>query len=179
MRFISCYCCYCCAGKVDISRQGQIFTRRCKETTALLSWRCELLWQFSCELWKNEGFDVSPNEGQVAFVQEDERKPVLVFGEKWFPIITNWFNEELSPDDNLPSHISGENKKKYSCDFFLSPLKTPYASIWESTFPVSPFTLTFDKFLAIWLHFREKSGTVPPHSYFDKSPPSSIYELIS
>ena len=144
MRFISCYCC-CCAGKVDISRQGQIFTRRCKETTALLSWRCELLWQFSCELWKNEGFDVSPNEGQVAFVQEDERKPVLVLGEKWFPIITNWFNEELSADDNLPSHISGENNKKNTLviSFYLpSKPPTPQFGRALSLSPLLPWHLT-------------------------------------
>ena len=62
MRFIS------CPGKVDISRQGQIFTRA-KETAAaaLRIWRCELLWwQFSSELrgarfcprWEGSGWEM-------------------------------------------------------------------------------------------------------------------------
>ena len=135
-------------GKVDSSRKGQVFTRG-KETaaSALRIWRCELLWfwQFSSEL-----------EGR-AFVQDEK-----AVGEKWLAI-TNWFDKEPSPDNHLPTHISGETQKKSSCKafFFFSfrrkiPLSWSYTSIWESLFCDSPFSLTFDKCSAISLHFLKK-----------------------
>ena len=105
MRFISCYCC-CCAGKVDISRQGQIFTRRCKETTALSSWRCELLWQFSCELWKNEGFDMSSEKMRVLMWARMRGKLLLsnkMRGSQFWCLVRN--DSRSSPTDSTRSFL--------------------------------------------------------------------------
>ena len=160
MRFIS-----CSAGKVDISRQGQIFTRRSKETavedvnfydrfhvrslTRVLMWswtRGALLWS-KMRLW-----------WQWGWLRNERRSPtdsstrsillatifLLIF------LVRLWF---------------------FSFYFLFF---SPYTSISETIFRDSPFTLTFDKCSAIPLHFLKKSGTHRHILTFTKAAPQYV-----
>ena len=159
MRFIS------CPGKVDISRQGQIFTRA-KETAAapLRIWRCELLWwQFSSELrgarfcprWEGSGWEMFGDHQLI-------RQGAFCWQPSSYSYF--WWDSNTNP---LVVFFSFSFWRKI-------PLPWSYTSIWESIFCDSPFTLTFDKCSAIPLHFLKKVAHILT---FDKS--TSIYELIS
>ena len=127
--------------------------------------------------------------------QDEDR----VVGEKWVAI-DNWFDAEPFADNYLPPHISGETptipfEKYYRItprntivppreillQFFFRkenhPLPAPHLNLREYSRCDSPFTLAFDKYSAIPLHFPKKKW----HSHILTPPLTTAlqYELIS
>ena len=155
MRFISC----CSAGKVDISRQGQIFTRRSKETAVedvnfYDRFHVRALTRVSMWAWTSFCESRWGGRGRGPWAMRGDHQLTLRRGAfYWLPSSCSYF---WWGSNTLVTHFC-----------FLFPLSTPPTPPFERAFSVTPLLRWHLTSVKPFRCISERRKVAkPPHSYF-------------